>query len=125
MINGELEHRLVDMSQKTIILLTLATFVVVPILCMGGLVQHACDCGHETACSHESACASDPCGGNALRGNEQKSINVTVSPAETECLTSLWTPEVTQPRKWVATEPPLPPDFRNLPYPPSDLPLLR
>ncbi len=111
------------MNQKTITLLTLFTFGVAPILCMGGMVQHACDCGRETVCSHESDCASDPCG-DALRGDESSSVKVAISPAETECLSSLGLPELAQPLKWVVTEP-LASDLRALPYPPSDLPLLR
>ena len=49
------------MSRKILNLLVLAIFVVVPVLCVGGLLQHACECANETACSHESNCDGDPC----------------------------------------------------------------
>lgn len=35
--------------------------LLVPVLCLGGVANHACECALESACSHESGCTSDPC----------------------------------------------------------------
>ncbi len=35
--------------------------LLVPVLCLGGVASHACECTPVTTCSHESGCASDPC----------------------------------------------------------------
>ena len=43
------------------ILVVVLSVLVVPALCMGGVLLHPCECCHEDECGHEDACASDPC----------------------------------------------------------------
>ncbi len=42
-------------------LLLIAMLVLLPALCLGGLLEHECDCGSELTCSHEVSCPDDPC----------------------------------------------------------------
>ena len=37
------------------------TLLLLPALCAGGVILHACDCGSEAPCSHELTCSDDPC----------------------------------------------------------------
>ena len=86
------------MGEKLTISVVLASFLVVPALCMGGLITHACDCATETAChcgvdgehesgcedesgcGHEGDCSDDPCSVQVVRPNRQSDDVVTVSP---------------------------------------------
>lgn len=36
--------------------------VMLPALCMGGVIGHSCDCASEELCRHEIDCDDDPCG---------------------------------------------------------------
>ncbi|MEK6675955.1 MAG: hypothetical protein AABZ47_09920 [Planctomycetota bacterium] len=72
------------------------TFVVMPALCVGGVLMHPCDCPHtgdldhqdKEGCGHESECATDPCGDVVTRPDDQpgtdssfhSDVIVTVSP---------------------------------------------
>ena len=44
-----------------------ALLIVVPALCMAGVLLHPCDCGSGSSCAHEMQCESDPCGDDVLR----------------------------------------------------------
>ena len=33
----------------------------VPLLCSGGVLEHACVCEVSSSCSHEESCSADPC----------------------------------------------------------------
>ena len=113
----------------------LASFQVVPALCLGGVIRHACDCAaetacdckadcnHESGCGHEGGCADDPCSIQVVRTGRQSDDVVTVSPPVVS--TTIIHIAVTQPsiqtegagtRGW--------PGGKNLPLPSSDLPLL-
>ena len=48
-------------------ILLVALLIVVPGLCMAGVLLHPCDCDSGTSCTHEVACRSDPCGEAAIR----------------------------------------------------------
>lgn len=57
------------MPRGSAILFSIWALVLLPALCMGGLIGHACDCasdGHsqlaDSDCGHEEACDDDPCG---------------------------------------------------------------
>lgn len=50
------------MVGRVILLATaICAVLLVPMLCLGEVVNHACECTPVTTCSHESGCASDPC----------------------------------------------------------------
>ena len=49
------------MSRPTASLLMILMLLLGPALCMGGLLEHHCDCGDGAECQHEETCASDPC----------------------------------------------------------------
>ena len=55
--------------KSSAILFSIWALVLLPSLCMGGVIGHACDCasdGHnqraDSDCGHEEACFDDPCG---------------------------------------------------------------
>ena len=35
--------------------------MLLPTLCAGGLIAHACDCARDAVCQHEAGCDVDPC----------------------------------------------------------------
>ena len=43
------------------ILLAVWALVLLPTLCAGGLIAHACDCARDAVCQHETGCDVDPC----------------------------------------------------------------
>lgn len=49
------------MLRSTVVVLALWTLFLVPILCLGGMLIHACACSTEESCAHEDHCATDPC----------------------------------------------------------------
>lgn len=51
------------MSRFSATLLLLLALLVGPALCMGGLIEHSCECGGDTElqCDHEDDCAGDLC----------------------------------------------------------------
>ena len=113
----------------------LASFQVVPALCLGGVIKHACECAVEAACDckadcddgsgcgHEGDCAGDPCSVQAVRTGRHSDDVVSVSPHVVS--TTIIHLAVTQPpiqteragaHEW--------PGSRNLSLPSGDLPLL-
>lgn len=112
-----------------------ASFLVVPALCMGGVITHACecdseiertgdaDCGHETGCGHEGACPEDPCGIEVLRPEHHGDDIVTISqPAGSTTILLIAVTQSSVQTKHAGTEEW--PGGKKLPFPPSDLPLL-
>ena len=80
---------------------------------------------HEGVCEHHDCSSHDTCSLFARWDDDEVGVDALARPvASMHVLASLWAPKLARPRKWVATEP-VPPDSRNLPYPPSDLPLRR
>jgi hypothetical protein len=45
----------------------LGILVLLPALCLAGLLAHPCDCPAGEICQHESSCDADPCADGALR----------------------------------------------------------
>ena len=96
-----------------------------PLLCVGGLVDHHCDCGDEAVCKHEGDCAADPCQALILASSDssiRSRLRTAIAPR------SLVTTEL-----FVAAGADSRLDFdcaavildlKRLPFPPSDLPLL-
>lgn len=87
------------MIQRTLLLLTAVwAFALSPVLCMAGLMSHACEphddhadavqaacvddasaCEtHDEPCSHESDCSSDPCRLNVTANNPGRDVLETV-----------------------------------------------
>lgn len=123
------------MNRWVVSLVVLWALVVVPPLCMGGAITHACDCAEdsccppgcasndEAGCRHEGGCLDDPCSMRAIRtdhhGDELDATSLLTSTIS-HCL------DVDRPH-WART-------FRiiayelssgsKLPYPPSDVPFL-
>lgn len=106
-----------------------------PALCMGGAITHACECGseplcgcdtecdHEDGCGHEGGCPDDPCSIRVIRPERQDEIVITdYQPAVS---TAILAAPMMQPSVQTARA-----DAREmrgskqLPFPPSDLPLL-
>jgi len=97
-----------------------------PALCLGGLLEHDCDCGGEGAaeCQHEDSCPDDPCA-PVLRTEEMDAlpnfefasrlIQAPLFTLDVEPASVRWS--------W-SSRPPLPPDRWNLPYAQSDRPQL-
>ena len=112
-----------------------ASFLVVPALCIGGVITHACECAsefacacntgceHESGCGHESGCADDPCGIRVVRPVRRGDDVVTVStPAIFTTIIS--TNLNTRSAQMVDAGTYESPGDKRLPFPSSDLPLL-
>ena len=122
------------MAKVLITLAAVASFLVVPALCVGGMITHACDCptdppachtdcGHEVGCGHEGECPDDPCSVRVVRPQRHNDDVVTIS--HTVVSTSIILTAVTQPslktdragaQQWSGGG--------RLPFLPGDLPLL-
>lgn len=71
-------------------LLAMALLVATPVLCIGGLISHPCECGDEIGCGHETDCASDPCNFVLPRGDAPNRAEIsqpTVTPFTAAALT--------------------------------------
>ena len=106
--------------------------LLVPALCVGGLIEHPCGCGGESdiecqdedTCQDEDSCTGDPCD-TIVRTNDQEGqrnlelasqqVLVAVLTLDAEPASVRWS--------W-SSRPPLPPSRWNLPYPQSDRPQL-
>lgn len=123
------------MRQVVTIVAALNSLLIVPALCVGGMITHACDCVEETCCpaecdcddrsgcGHESGCADDPCSVLVVRPQRQ-SDNV-VAVASPVVVTTIFHIAVTQAsaqavRAGLRERP----GGKMLPLPPGDLPLL-
>ena len=115
------------MARKLTSLLVALMLFVGPTLCIGGLIEHACDCGDagtEMHGEHEDSCSGDPC--EALMVPQERNrrnlldIQVPWFPArdiswDAKLASVMWS--------W-SMRPPLLPDRCNLPYAQSDRPQL-
>ena len=60
--------------------------LLMPALCVGGVLIHPCDCTHsgdedhpeKGGCGHESQCAADPCGDVVTRPSETQDISIAI-----------------------------------------------
>ena len=108
-------------------LLVAFALLVGPALCIGGLLEHDCDCaqgGAEMQCQHEDSCPDDPCVSlTAPQEREVRSLLDVECPWVPVALVS-WGMELGS--TWLSRSavPPVPPERPNLPYPQSDRPLL-
>lgn len=97
-----------------------------PALCVAGVLEHSCECGHEAdaQCEHEEACASDPCA-SVTRPQDQETRPLLDLD---EQLAGALLPSLVAPTHLVPAPRPEPasptgPPRGVLPYPPSDRPL--
>lgn len=123
------------MRRVVTIVAALNSLLIVPALCMGGVITHACECVEETCCptecdcddrsgcGHESGCSDDPCSVVVVRPQRQGDDVAAVSSPVV--FTTIIQTAVTQTSvqtvraglyEW--------PGGKMLPLPPSDLPLL-
>ena len=49
------------MIRPSVILILALLYISAPVLCVGGVLAHACECGALAACSHEMDRNADPC----------------------------------------------------------------
>ena len=56
------------------------SLMAMPALCVGGVVEHPCDCATPGGCSHEGDCDNDPCSGSTARVERQTDDGSTPSP---------------------------------------------
>ena len=98
-----------------------------PALCAGGLLEHACDCGSgvDAECGHEDSCPDDPCV-SLVRAEDQDTLASSGFEGQPQVLVTApnWAAELALGRWAWPERPPAPPDRSNLPYAPSDRPLL-
>ena len=136
-VDGRLRraYYLADMCRMLSISVAVGSFVILPALCVGGLITHACDfadmpgcnsepgCEHESDCHHESTCSDDPCDNMVTRSNRPGVDGNPTSQSPTPCVTSDTIPAqgacLTFQCKDLTTT-----YLKNLPFPHSDIPLL-
>lgn len=112
------------MKRFTATLVLLWALVLGPALCAGGLMEHACDCGHESdvECEHEDSCPDDPCA-TAVRTEEQDALAEFEFSAPRIAVAILALEAAENPSCWSGSAgPPLRPDRWNLPFALSDRP---
>lgn len=96
-------------------------------LCIGGLVEHECDCGQggaEMQCQHEDSCSDDPCESLAVPQDRDSRSLLDLEAPWIALAVVTWEAESDSTRWSWSAKPPLPPDRWNLPYAQSDRPLL-
>lgn len=54
------------MTRFISIVVALWALFCIPAVCAIGVLEHPCECAHETSCSHEDSCPSDPCANGTL-----------------------------------------------------------
>ena len=122
---------------RLFILVTALSLVATPALCMTGVLTHSCECAGSVGescdcgsgdcadgCSHESNCPDDPCQDNVITGGGAQT-RVILSQVFDAIVNSV----IFEPASALSLGRPeqvsTPSPKKNLPYPPSDLPLRR
>ena len=101
------------------LLLILAwTILGVPALCMAGTLLHDCECGTTIGCAHEEECSDDPC--KEVLALPSSGFD-DVDEASPEVIPFDPAPST---RTWVPLRSLELPAQQNLPFPPSQRPLL-
>ena len=98
-----------------------------PALCMGGLIEHECDCGQggvEMQCQHEDSCSADPCEALTMPSDREARTLLDIEAPWVPLAVVTWDAELPSARWSRSARPALPPDRWNLPYAQSDRPLL-
>ena len=108
-------------------LLAAFMLLVAPALCIGGLIEHECDCGDggvEMQCQHEDSCSDDPCESLKVPSDRDARSLLDIEVLWVSMAVVTWDEELASARWSRSARPPLPPDRWNLPYAQSDRPLL-
>ena len=124
-----------DIQMLFTILIGAGSLLIVPGLCVSGLITHACECAEETSCvsechcdvesgcEHESGCSEDPCSIWAVRAERRGDDSIT--PPQLATFTSTFLSE-----GWRLLGEPIGSGLRETSrhykpsYSPGDLPLL-
>lgn len=119
------EPKIVLMGREiSSVLVVVLSVMVVPALCMGGVLLHPCDCCHEDDCGHEDACASDPCSEWVVRHDDFTHGFTETQPAPAGQANAdparISYDDAFRGERRIPVAPPRP----MLPFPASDLPLL-
>lgn len=96
-----------------------------PLFCVGGLVDHHCDCGDEAICKHEGDCAADPCQALVLASSDssiRSRLRTAITPRSLVTAEVFFTARAGLRLDFDCAAVIL--DLKRLPFPPSDLPLL-
>ena len=123
------------MSRVVAISVAVGLFLILPALCVGGLITHPCDradmpransepgCEHESDCHHDSTCPDDPCSNVVTRSNRRGVDGNPTLQSPAPCVTSGTIPVqgacLAFQCEGLATT-----HLKNLPFPHSDIPLL-
>lgn len=106
---------------RTLTILTTVWVLAIPMLCLGGVFEHACtDCDQEEVCSHEEDCPDDPCGKSVATTRTSNDVASTIALAPAVIVNVDDRP--LEASDHLTYTPPR--AERNLPRPISDLPLL-
>ncbi len=111
------------MARITASLLLVWALLLGPALCLGGLLEHACDCGEDIQCQHEESCADDPCASVTRPRDQDAGTALEFEASADPVASSIWVIQVCPAGRWWSSLPPPPPDRSNLPYAQSDRPL--
>lgn len=98
-----------------------------PALCIGGFIEHECDCGDggvEMQCQHEESCSDDPCESLTTPSERDARSLLDIEVPWVSLAVVTWDAELASAKWSRSARPPLPPDWWNLPYAQSDRPLL-
>ena len=106
------------MTRTALLCLTIGTVLLSPVLCLGGVLEHACECENEqAACQHEDDCPGDPCSVPLSAGDPG-------GPGPLATSLSAWSSAALDPGRSIAPSSSAMVEVaRKLPYPPSDRPL--
>ena len=109
---------------KRIVMIIIAVWVLLaaPVLCMSGVLVHACACG--TVCEHESDCDVDPCNIFTVRASRSDAEEVQIHLAETALVDLVVMTDFHSPEPDQAPVETSPLGVPNLGQPSSGLPLL-
>ncbi len=89
------------MGRRLVISAVLTAYLAVPVLCIGGVVLHVCECAteadcacdahdhHESGCNHESGCSDDPCSRQVIRPERPNSDLVPMPQSAVGCVVAL------------------------------------
>ena len=97
-----------------------------PALCVGGLLEHACECGSEISveCQHEDSCPDDPCAPLVRAEDQDAQANFEFEGPQVIVALLTLDAELASVRWSWSSGPPLPPDCWSLPYAQSNRPQL-
>lgn len=114
------------MARLTTTLLLLCALILGPALCLGGLLEHACECGSaaSVACEHEQECPDDPCASVVRVEEHDAQANFKFAGLQVLVAVLALDAELASESRPSPSKPPQLPGRSNLPYAQSDRPQL-